>query len=91
VRPYLNRKKLDVVTHVCHPTYGRKHKIEISSTMVQASLEKKQDPISKITRSKRVGGVAQIVGCQPSKSEALSSNPRTTKTIEGWVDCHWVS
>jgi hypothetical protein len=29
--------------------------------MVQASLGKKQDPISKITRAKRAGGMAQGV------------------------------
>jgi hypothetical protein len=31
---------------------------------------------------KRVGGVAQVVACLPSKCEALSSNHRTAKTIE---------
>jgi hypothetical protein len=40
--------------------------------MVQASLAEKQDPISKITRAKRVNHL-------PSKCEAMSSNPSTTK------------
>jgi hypothetical protein len=37
------------------------------------------DPISKITRAKRVGGIAQAVECLPSKHKALSSNPMPQK------------
>jgi hypothetical protein len=40
--------------------------------MIQASLGKKQDPISKITRAKKAGDVAQAVECLPH--EALRSN-----------------
>jgi hypothetical protein len=47
--------------------------------VVQASLGKKQDPISKITRANRAGGVAQVEEHLPSKSEALSSNTSTAK------------
>jgi hypothetical protein len=47
--------------------------------MVQTSLGKKRDPISKITRAKRAGGVAQVVEPLPSKCKALSSNPKTKK------------
>jgi hypothetical protein len=47
--------------------------------MVQVSLSKKQDPISKITRAKRTGGVAQIEERLLCKCEALSSKPTTTK------------
>jgi hypothetical protein len=43
------------------------------------SQYKKQDPISKITRAKMVGGMAQVVQCLPSKYEALNSNPSTSK------------
>jgi hypothetical protein len=42
--------------------------------MVQASLGKKQDLMSKITRAKRAEGMAQAVGGQPSKYKDLSSN-----------------
>jgi hypothetical protein len=38
------------MTHTSHPSYGGKPKI-------RAGLGKKQDPISKITREKRAGGV----------------------------------
>jgi hypothetical protein len=33
-----------------------------------------QDPISKITREKRAGGIVQMVECWPSQCEALSLN-----------------
>jgi hypothetical protein len=46
---------------------------------VQAGLSKKQDPISKITREKRAGGLAQMANCLPSKHKALNSNPNMTK------------
>jgi hypothetical protein len=48
-----------------------------SRTAVQASLGKKGDPISKITRAKRARGAAQVVECLPSKWKALSLNPST--------------
>jgi hypothetical protein len=35
------------------------------STLVQAGLGKKWDPISKITKAKRAGGMAQTVECLP--------------------------
>jgi hypothetical protein len=38
--------------------------------MVQAGLDKKRDRISKITRVKNAGGVAQAVERLPSKCEA---------------------
>jgi hypothetical protein len=34
-----------------------------------------RDPISKITRAKRTGGVAQVIECLPCKHKALNSNP----------------
>jgi hypothetical protein len=53
--------------HICYP---RNRKI-----WVQASMDKKLDPVFKITRAKRAGGVAQVVMCLPPHWEALSSNP----------------
>jgi hypothetical protein len=38
-----------------------------------------QDPISKITREKWTGGVAQAVECLLCKREVLSSNPSLAK------------
>jgi hypothetical protein len=52
--PISTEKKLGVVAHTCHPSDDGK-------IAVQASLGKKPDPISKITRAKRAGGVVQMV------------------------------
>jgi hypothetical protein len=41
-----------------------------------------QNPISKITRPKRAGVVAQETECVPSKCKALCSNSSTTKKRE---------
>jgi hypothetical protein len=43
--------------------------------MVQGSLGKKQDPITKITRAKKAGGVAKVVEHLPPKCKALSPHP----------------
>jgi hypothetical protein len=40
---------------------------------------RKQDPLSKITRAKRPGGVAQAVKYLPCKHEVLRTNSSTTK------------
>jgi hypothetical protein len=42
--PNLNRKFLGVVEHACHP-------------MVQADIDQKQDPVSKITAANRTGDI----------------------------------
>jgi dihydroxyacid dehydratase/phosphogluconate dehydratase len=47
--------------------------------VVQAGLGKKLDPMSKITRVKRAGGVTQVIEYLPSKNKILSSNPSTTQ------------
>jgi hypothetical protein len=47
--------------------------------MVQTGLGIKQDPLLKITYTKRVGRVAQVVKHLPSKHEVLSSISSTTK------------
>jgi hypothetical protein len=44
---------------------------------VYISPEHKAIPISKITKAKGAGGVAQVVDCLLWKHEGLSSNPST--------------
>jgi hypothetical protein len=51
--------------------------------IVQVSLGKKRELISKITRAKWVGGVARVVQGLPSKCESLNSNPSTIEEKEG--------
>jgi hypothetical protein len=48
--------------------------------VLQVGLGKKQDTISKITREKKVGGMAQGVELLPHKHEALSLGPVPPKT-----------
>jgi hypothetical protein len=70
-------KKVGMVPHACHLNFmagNVKRKI-----IIQASLGKKQDPISKITREKRVAGMAQTVQHVLSKYETLISNLTITK------------
>jgi hypothetical protein len=49
--------------------------------MVQAKLSKKEDPMSKITRAKRAGGVTEEVEHLPSKQKAPSSSLSTAKNF----------
>jgi hypothetical protein len=65
---HLNRKKLGVMEHVCHPSYTGRYKIGWSQF--------KQDPNSKIIRAKRAGGVVQALERLPNQCKALSSNWR---------------
>jgi hypothetical protein len=45
----------------------------------------KRDPISKITKTKRAGGVAQVVECLPTKCKALSSkSKKKKKKVKKW-------
>jgi hypothetical protein len=53
--------------------------MSVISATVGGQPGKKRDPISKITRAKRVRGMAQVIKCLPSKCEALSSNRNTDK------------
>jgi acid phosphatase family membrane protein YuiD len=46
--------------------------------MVQATFGKNEDPISKITRRKRAGGICQTIEHLPCKHKALSSNSSAT-------------
>jgi hypothetical protein len=48
----------------------------------QVGLNKKQDPISKVTRVKRAGGMAQAVEPLPHKCKTLSSNPSIAKKVK---------
>jgi hypothetical protein len=58
-RPHLNRKK---VGHGgMHLSSQLPQKVLRRRIMVQANLGKKQDPISKITRANRAGGMAKAV------------------------------
>jgi hypothetical protein len=41
----------------------------------------KQNPISKITNTKRAGRVGQMIECLPSKQKVLYSTPHTAKII----------
>jgi hypothetical protein len=66
-------------------------RLSLGGSQFQASLGKTfcENPISKITRAKRAGGVAQGVERLLSKYEALSSNPNTAKqtrkTGSSWI------
>jgi hypothetical protein len=57
---YLNGKKLGVVLHTCHLSYGGSIKVR---------------PFLKNNQKKRAGGMAQVVERLPRKWEAMSSNP----------------
>jgi hypothetical protein len=76
LRAYLKGKKLDMVC-VCHLRDSGKHKTRIA---VQAGLNKKQDPMSKITRVKKAGGMVQTVMGLSNKRKALSSNTSTVSS-----------
>jgi hypothetical protein len=70
------QKKLSMVDCACHSSHGGKLN---RRTVVQASLGKKKDPISKASRDqkrKRAGGMVQAVQHLPCKCEALSSKPK---------------
>jgi hypothetical protein len=59
------------VAHTCNPSYlGSWDQKEYGSTSAQANSS--QDLISKITRAKRTGGLAQVVDCLLCKIETLS-------------------
>jgi hypothetical protein len=64
------------MTHACHLSYVGSINRRIK---VPAGPDKKQDPIPKITKAKRAVGVAQVVKCLPSKQEALTAIPSSTR------------
>jgi hypothetical protein len=59
-----------------HPSYLGSVNMRI---VVQTGLGKNMRAISKITKVKRAGSMAQVVKCLPSKCKALSSTGSTTK------------
>jgi hypothetical protein len=71
MRLHLNGKKVAVMAHACYFSYGKAY---IKRIMVQTSLGKKQDPISKITKASKCRGMLQVVECLPTKHEVLNSN-----------------
>jgi hypothetical protein len=73
-----------MVVQACHPSYGGKHKIEgWQSSLAYAKSKTLSKTIhKKITRDKRAGIMAQIVGHLPSKHGALSSNASTKRKKE---------
>jgi hypothetical protein len=66
------------VAQAYNPSFsGGRDQEDGGSSQLQSNNSK--DPILKIPNAKRAGGMAQVVECQPSKCEALSSNPNTTR------------
>jgi hypothetical protein len=66
-----------MVAHACNPNYlkGRNRRIAIQGQQGQ----KLWDPLWKVTKGKRIDGLAQMVKYLLNKSESLSSNPSTAK------------
>jgi hypothetical protein len=59
------------------PATAENHKIGLQ---LRLAWTEKQDPILKITRAKRAGGVAQVVEYLPTKCESLISKPSTANS-----------
>jgi hypothetical protein len=75
-REKAHRTQSHQVVFPCHPSYtGSKNKENYGPSI-------RQDLVSKITKAKRVGGMAKVVEHLPSKWEALRSNPGTAKRKE---------
>jgi hypothetical protein len=72
-------KKLGVVVHVCHPTYGSnvKTKVQIGRSWSRTSRAKSENLLQ--NNQNKTGGLAQAIQHLPSKCEALSSKHSTTK------------
>jgi hypothetical protein len=82
----LKKKNTD---HTCNPTYsGGRNQEDRSSKPAWANISR--DPVLKMSNTyththththtkTRAGGVAQAIECLPSKYEALSSKPSTTR------------
>jgi hypothetical protein len=68
-----------VVVHACHPSYA----ISINRIVFQASPGIKRNLISKITNTKRVEGMAQVVEHLPSKHKAPSLTTSNKKKKKG--------
>jgi hypothetical protein len=75
-----NGKSRLLVAHACNPSYLRGWNWEGHSSRLDLA-NSSQDPISKITRAKWAGGMAQVVEHLLCKCEAQSSNHSTAKSI----------
>jgi hypothetical protein len=60
----------------CHSSYAGN--IGMMMIVIQTTPSIKQDPISKITNTRRAGGLAQLLKHLPSKCKPLSSNSSGT-------------
>jgi hypothetical protein len=67
--------------HNCNPSYSEGGDQEYHGSK-QAGAHSSQNPISKIPNTKKGGKVSQVVQQLPSKCDALSSGPSTTKEKE---------
>jgi hypothetical protein len=65
-----------MVVGTCHLNYAGGINWRV---MVQATLGIKPDPVSEITNTKGLRGVAQVVQHRLSKQETLGSTPNTTE------------
>jgi hypothetical protein len=68
---------LGVMICSCHPSYSGRYKT--GDLRSRPAWAKKRDHISKITRAKCAGGMAQGAECLPIKCEATSSKPNNDK------------
>jgi hypothetical protein len=69
------KKELSVLECTCDPFYREK----LFSYFNRLAWAKKQDTISKMTRAKRAGVVAQVVEHLPCKHKAMNSNSVLSK------------
>jgi hypothetical protein len=68
--------KPGMVVQACHSSYTGNKGRRISLQTVRYNI---QDPTRKIIQAKRIGEIAQVVECLPSKLKALCSNPSSAK------------
>jgi hypothetical protein len=83
-------KKVGVVVHTCHPSNDRKCKI--GGSELRLAWAKKQNPICKISRAKRAGGMAQAVEHLPSRVQIPGTsrkrgNKKEKKTQRDQITC----
>jgi hypothetical protein len=60
---------------------------EVGGLQSKVAWAKTQDPVQKTTKTKRAGGVAQMVEHLPSNRVPLSLNPSTVKTKQKTLGC----
>jgi hypothetical protein len=69
VRPHVNQQKAGQVVGTCHPSFVG------GINRRTGALAKDGDAVQKISKVRKTGGVAQVIECLPSKSEALIQHP----------------